>query len=196
MDCIVIGNGESLNRTPLEKLAKKFDTFGCNRIHLLPFRPTYYVRVEPPAFDGTAKQFFEECRLHIENDEYCIFPSGWREELGEYPNVEYVEVCRRFKYHHLSRKFHDAWHLPTLCDANAVTAMMQIAALKGYSRIILVGCDISGEHFSRQDNGIVDAERLRRVHEVAKTSCPIPIFNATLGGALDVYPRIEMSALC
>lgn len=194
MDCIVIGNGESLNKTPLDELAKRYDTFGCNRIHLLPFKPTYYVRVEPPAWDGTAKQFFDECRIHIANGENCIFPD-WEDELGQHPNVTYIKTCHHYKYPHTHKKFPTEWHMPYICDTNAVTTMMQVAVLKGYTRIFLVGCDLDGEHFSKDDNGKVEYERLIAVHTAAAKSSPVPIYNATIGGRLEIYPRIDTERL-
>ncbi len=191
---IVIGNGESLKRTPLPKL--RHDTFGCNRIHLLPFSPTYYVRVEPPQWDGTSQSFYDECRIHIANGEKCIFPDGdWQTILGDHPNIEWIKTCHHFKYPHTSPKFPRAWHLPYICDANTVITMMQIAVLKGYERIVLVGCDLEGGHFDLTDTGVVETERLTRLHETAKRDCPIPIYNATLGGRLNVYERIDIADL-
>jgi len=31
-----------------------------------------------------------------------------------------------------------------------------------------------------------------QVHTVAKRSSPVPIYNATIGGNLEVYPRVNM----
>lgn len=39
---VVIGNGPSLSDVDLERLAKKYPTFGSNRIYSYPFCPTYY----------------------------------------------------------------------------------------------------------------------------------------------------------
>lgn len=196
---IIIGNGESLKNTPLAELARRYDTFACNRIHLIysqtTFRPSYYVRVEPYRLFGTPEQFFDECRLHIRLGEKCIFPKSWMEELNDHPNIEWVNTCHHFKYDHRSRKAPRAWHLPFLCDVNTVSTMMQIAVLKGYGRIVLVGCDLNGGHFSTQDQGWVQTERLKRVHKVAARDCPIPVYNATLGGLLEAYPRMEVKEL-
>ena len=193
----VIGNGESLRETPLEEIRE--DTFGCNRIHLVypfrKFRPVYYVRFEPPTWIGTSEEFYKECKLHLALGEQCIFPSAWWEQLGDWPNIEYRNSCHHFKYHHESRKFPHAWHLPLVCDVNAVTTMMQMAVLKGYEEIVLVGCDLTGAHVSKDDNGKVETERLKRVHEIAFRSCPIPVYNATIGGALEIYPRVKIKDL-
>jgi len=40
---LIIGNGPSLNKTPLAELVKKYPiTFGANKIYDLPFTPTYW----------------------------------------------------------------------------------------------------------------------------------------------------------
>jgi len=44
--CVIIGNGPSLNQTPLDKLGEKYITFGSNRIFEYPFTPTYYSIVD------------------------------------------------------------------------------------------------------------------------------------------------------
>lgn len=188
----VVGNGESLKQTPLEKLG---DTFAVNRIHHIYdrtlWRPTYYVRTEPPQ-GGNPELFFEECRVHIRLGEKCIFPWEWKEVLGEEKNIEYVRVCRHFKYQPPHKKAHLQWHLPTICDTSVITAAMQVAVLKGYSEIRLVGCDVSGKHFSDKDDGLIQTEQWKLQHQIAKSSCPIPIYNATIGGDLDVYERITL----
>lgn len=188
---VIIGNGESLNETPLEELAKRYDTFGCNRIHLLPFSPKYYVRVEPPQWNGTSEDFFNECLFHIWKMENCIFPD-WREELGNHENVEWINTCHHYKYKHTDRKFPQHWHLPFICDVNVIIAMMQIAVVKGYQRLILVGCDLEKKHFSSQDNGLVETERLLKLHEIASRECPVQVLNATIGGVLEAYERINV----
>lgn len=194
----IVGNGESLKDTPLHTIRE--DGFACNRIHKIypvtTWRPTYYVRVEPTFLLGSSQEFFAECRVHIEAGEQCIFPSEWKETLGDHPNIEWINTCHHYKYEHTHKKFPGEWHLPFLCDVNAVTTMMQIAVLKGYSEIILVGCDLVGNHFSPDDHGAVETQRLQRVHEIAAKSCPVPVFNATVGGALEAYPRVDVMSLC
>lgn len=174
------------------------DSFATNRIHhIYPFtrwRPTYYVRTEPP-MGGDPVSFFEECKLHIAAGEKCIFPH-WEEEVGIHPNVEFINTCHHYKYPADHKKTPQEWHLPMVCDFGTVlTAAMQIAVLKGYSRIFLVGCDLTGGHFSEKDNGLTQTELWRKAHEIAKKSCPIPIYNATIGGDLDIYERVDIEWL-
>lgn len=40
--CVIIGNGPSLNNTPLELLGEDYITFGANQIYRYPFTPDYY----------------------------------------------------------------------------------------------------------------------------------------------------------
>ncbi len=40
---VIIGNGPSLNKSPLEELGKKYITFGANKIYDFPFQPNYWV---------------------------------------------------------------------------------------------------------------------------------------------------------
>lgn len=188
----VVGNGESLKKTPLEELG---DTFATNRIHHIynetTWRPTYYVRTEPP-YGGNPDSFFAECRLHIDLGEKCIFPWEWQEVLGGAPNIEYIKVCRHFKYPPPHKKAHLKWHLPTVCDTSVITAAMQVAVLKGYSEIRLVGCDLTGGHFSKDDDGLIQTDHWKIQHEIAKENCPIPIYNYTVGGNLEVYERKDV----
>ena len=195
MRAIVVGNGPSLAKVDLERLVG--DTFATNRIHLIyprtNWRPTYYVRTEPPAGDER-ERFFAECRLHIDSGEQCIFPSAWKETLGEHPNVEYINTCHHFKYGVDNAP--SAWHLPLVCDfGTVVTVAMQLAVLKGYDEIYLIGCDLTGGHFADNYEGAIQTELWRKAHEIAKKSCPVPVYNATVGGELDAYERIDFELL-
>ena len=44
--CVIIGNGPSLDKTPLDKLSKKYITFGSNMIFRKPFTPDYYCIID------------------------------------------------------------------------------------------------------------------------------------------------------
>lgn len=186
--CVVVGNGESLQSIPLEKIA--FPCIAVNRIHkIYPFttwRPEYYVRTEPPAGVEFPEEFRDECRLHAELGEQCTFPKIWKEWLGTYSNVTYRSTCR-----HFSRKYvPSGWHLPMLCDyGTVITAAIQEAVIRGFGEIVLVGCDITGTHFRNYGKSAVQSELWLKAHELAKKECPIPIYNCTLGGSLEVYER-------
>jgi hypothetical protein len=190
----VVGNGESLNRTPLHLLKNEI-TFACNRIHKIypetTWRPTFYVRTEPVGGADDPEEFHDECRLHVSLGEKCWFPKPWKEWLGEYPNVKYGNTCRHFSRDYVP----SGWHLPMVCDyGTVITAAIQRAYLEGATEIFLVGCDLTGGHFAKDYKGAIQSELWLKAHELAKRECPVPIYNATIGGSLAVYPRVELEA--
>ena len=201
MRAFVVGNGESLARTPLERIP--CPTFAVNRIHkiypLTSWRPDFYVRVEPVELDRDSaeavEEFREECRLHVALGEQCTFPKIWKEWLGEHPNVTYRNTCRHFS----RKRIPGGWHLPMLCDyGTVITAAIQEAVIRGFTEIVLVGCDLTGGHFTPDyGKAAIQTELWRTAHRIAKREADargISIYNATAGGSLDVYPRVELEA--
>ncbi len=109
-----------------------------------------------------------------------------------------------------------AWHLPQLCAyAGTMNPALQIAAMMGYNPIYLLGCDLgyTGErmgefpdsnHFdpnyltySDHDMSGRDAT-LIQMHVIAKQetgALGIDVYNATPGGLLEVYPRVELGSI-
>ena len=102
------------------------------------------------------------------------------------------------------------WHLPQICKfGGSVPMTVQLAVQEGADEIILLGCDLghtagTGNHFDSQYAGhrpITKAKAHWRNlankmgHEFCKANSPVPIYNATLGGSLDVYERVEFRSL-
>lgn len=220
--CFIMGNGPSLNRCDLTLLRDEF-TFGVNSIFLnrdtMGFSPTYYV-VEDPlvledrhgqinAYRGPRRKFFGNyarrfikpaddvtfLNLRLRYDEYRGFPWFSRNAVRQVwagGTVSYV--CLQL-----------AWHM-------------------GFSEVYLVGFDhhyeipadakVSGNqilstsadpnHFHpdyfgkgyRWHNPRVDRmedayRRARQVFEGAGRR----VCNATVGGALEVFPRVDYATL-
>ena len=112
----------------------------------------------------------------------------------------------------------EGWHLDetgTLCKyGSGYNCMMQQAALEGYSDIYLVGADLGFKGRPSQDNDNVDLDHFdprynhryaslaraamdndtqRDMHQHAADWCDkrgIRIWNATIGGELEVHPRV------
>lgn len=220
----VIGNGPSLAETPLDLLIGE-KTIGINRIHLIyphtSWRPTVYLKTDhnPRLVDV----YNEENRLNVEVAERAYlwdnFKDGDPEHphrhlpvgLGNHPKVTWVPRCRHHYYfadNHMKRA--QSWHLPEICTAfSGIGPAMQVAVLEGATEIYLLGCDlgygndVGQDHFSPQYSlnkkklGAWDVENVNYCHVVAKRSSPIPIYNATIGGQLEVYPRVDMrEVLC
>lgn len=115
-------------------------------------------------------------------------------------NIDFYPRCKHHTFPVYSKNACHEWHLPALCTAHgSMSPMMQLAVLMGYDEIFLLGCDMftkRGDHFSDEyPMYSVWQERNKieqHIHEVAKKCSPVPIYNATVGGALEVHPRVDI----
>lgn len=221
MRAFVIGNGPSLNDTPLDRLRGEC-TFGLNRFNLLGLNwdPTWWVMADVREADGwwdwpdllrRNSQF-----LFREQDRALIEPYGKTGPQG-INSVIFMPRCEHIGGEYIP----NAWHLPTPCNyGGGISVALQAAAELGRSPIYLVGCDLykyrgpadddinhfDGAYSSYRLNkhgqevntpAVWQAtnERLIHCHKVAKRSAAemgIQIFNATVGGALEVYERVDI----
>lgn len=187
----LIGNGSSLNHTPLELLKGEI-SWGMNRIHLhyrtTLWRPTYYFMCDWN--QQKPRNYWRECvNAHRDTPKWLWegFRNGSRkfpdlEGMGEVPNTTWIDRCEKHHYYagdnYMKRV--ESWHLPELCTAfSGIGAVMQLAYLNGATEIYLLGCDLYAE----------DNTNMTQVHRVAARSCPVPIYNCTVGGRLEVYER-------
>ena len=209
----IIANGSSLNHTPLD-LLKGEVTWGMNRIHLhypqTSWRPTYFFMCDwnqqnPP-------NYWKECiEAHWNTKKFLwdgfrdgnkLFPD--LEPIGDVPNTTWIPRCRKHHYYMASNwKRAESWHLPDICTAfSGIGAMMQLAVLEGATEIYIVGADLYIPDYRKnffienytddqRPRDTLDNENTTQVHRVARRSSPVPIYNATIGGALEVHPRVN-----
>lgn len=204
----ILGNGSSLNQTPLHLLEKE-KTMGVNKIGKI-FSPSYYVKIDYSQFDGSdwkdevLPMLDRPCLL------WSVFRDGVRdygkpfydsipEGIGEQINVTWVSRCE----HHGNKGYQGLWHDPFCTAHNSIVTMVQWAEKLGFDEIYLVGCD--GEftdgitdHFMpyykevdreyRTRNG----ECIKRAHKMIEQSCKAKVFNATVGGSIENYPRVDL----
>ena len=85
----------------------------------------------------------------------------------------------------------------------AIQLAIQIAL---YDEIYLIGCDLghkegASNHFIGRyaiNRGVTRRQAVKRNmanamgHQLAFENSPIPIYNATIGGHLEVYPRVNL----
>lgn len=209
--CFVVGNGPSLNETDLEKLEGEV-TWACNNVHLIypstSWRPTYYVRAES-AYNLEPEHWLESMRVHLDLgcEIYCNdFFFRPRFGLKQTDKVHIPRFCSHYARHYDEETCPHLWHLPIVCTfGGSVNVAIQLAAQEGYDELYLVGCDLGagGEyhHFSplyrhgrEQENRYAVMDPYA-AHLIAKRSSPIPIYNATRGGFLEAYPRINYDDL-
>lgn len=202
--CFVVGNGPSLTSTNLDLMQGEV-SFACNNIHLLynrtAWRPTHYVRAEQ--YFLQEPKFWQEsmdaartigaeiwCNAHFAHDE----------------RVNIIRGCAHCQKHYDSPECPHLLHLPMLCTfGSSVNVAVQIAMLKKYSPIYLIGCDLGYKdgqpsHFDKDyENGYEQQARYANLdtlaaHMVAARS-DYEIYNATVGGLLEVYPRVDYESL-
>ena len=222
--CFIIGNGPSLTIDDLEKL-KDEDCFACNRIYGLydktAWRPKYYCSQD----ERVLGQIKDDLLDAVNDCEQAFFPYNFRDilpaDVKEKENVNlfykpYVSVYSSDGTYpeglmpfsdDISKKIYDGLSI-TYC-------MIQLAAYMGYKEIYLIGID----HNYPMKNGVVDvkqsyADGIKPIDmstqfppelllcEVsfreARRYCEkngIIIKNATRGGKLEVFERINLDLL-
>lgn len=196
----IAGNGKSLNQTDLN-LLKGETSFAVNNIHLIypktDWRPTHYVRAEGYKIPN---DWEESIRVHKE-----LGCEMWTNEcFGREFNA--IHTCQHNLKHFNSPECPHMLHLPVLCGfGSSVNVAVQIAMLKGYSPLYLIGCDLGYQngkpnHFDENyENGFEQDTRYANMdtleaHVIASRS-GYEVYNATVGGNLEVYPRVDFEGL-
>lgn len=203
--CFVIGNGPSLTYDDLRKLQGE-TTFACNSLIRLfdeiPFKPTYY--------------FAQDNRIILDNKEYIEKLDTTRFVKSHYasryhiPGVTYYKMLFPKSPIGFSRNI-----ASVVYSGQTVTySMIQFAAYMGFKEIYLIGVDcnyskdnstISADSYF--DKRLFNSGRQYAAPEVdtnllafarAKEVCDkesIHIYNATRGGKLEIFPRVDLDSL-
>jgi hypothetical protein len=210
--CFILGNGPSLNRTDLRPLREEF-TFGMNRVYLLfprlGFTTTYYVCVNTLVI--------EQCAADIAALSLPRFVT-WRGRrwLSGDPGCIFLDTDYRgqptFSEDATGRVF----------EGSTVTYVaLQLAFFMGFDEVILIGVD---HHFATQgaanatvvsqgddpdhfDSGyfgrgfrwqLPDLEASEAAYRMARRafeSAGRKVLDATPGGKLTVFPKVEYQGL-
>jgi hypothetical protein len=212
----IVGNGPSLNLTNLDLLAGE-TSFGVNRIAgIYPktkWRPTHYARAEEANIGHDPGVYQSDIELHhklgceIWANEFFIWKSEGVRKSGQWRQIR---ACSHYTMHFDDPDCPAFLHLPRLCTfGSSVNVAVQIAlGIMKIDTVYLVGCDMgymAGQvnHFDPDyTNGVGELRDARyteldilAAHMIAARSFPGRIFNATVGGALEVYPRVEFESL-
>lgn len=122
--CLVIGNGPSLNKIPLDFL-RKYTSFGSNRIYLR-FLPNYLGVINPLVVEQYLADF-----MQVEVDALFL-PDSLQIAGG---NVHYLKSIYGppFFSKDASEGVHQGWTISFV--------LLQLAYLMGFSTVLLVGVD-------------------------------------------------------
>ncbi len=209
--CFIIGNGPSLKHTDLSKLRGEY-TIGMNRIFLLfpelGFTTNYFVSINDLVIEQSAND--------IQNLSMPVFVS-WRARRWLKPQENLYFLYTTYTGPGFGR---DA--RKRLWEGATVTYVaLQLAFYLGFEQVILIGVDhnfvtqgrpnttIVSEgddpnHFSPAYFGkgfrwqLPDLETSERAYRMAKTayeSAGRQVLDATVGGKLTVFPKVDYESL-
>lgn len=213
--CVVVGNGPSLRAEDLTRLYELgIPTFGCNRIHLIfpqtPWRPTYYFISDEKLLD----QYKDE--VDGVPSDHRFFPKKFRGKVQN--GIFYNDIY--FDYEHEGKFSVNA--AKGIYPAGSVTTeMIQMAYYMGFYEIYLIGVDFNyattvalnqkSYVYQGEKNYFVDGylkkgevadmpninanllgfQAARREIEAHRRV----ICNATRGGKLEVFQRVNLDEL-
>lgn len=219
--CFIVANGPSLTAEDLDKLSEHGEiTFGMNRIYKFfdqtKWRPTYYVcedeliahdqQKEINAIHAKAKFIPAELKWYhdVKIDKACYFHINYNDNI-RFPYSFSTEIDKQIE-----------------CRGTVTFTCMQIAAYMGFSEIYLLGVDhnyrvtldINGnqvvdpeakDYFTEdydtdiKDIVVHDMGNNTRAYIDARKYCEVnkstKIFNATRGGKLEVFERVDFDSL-
>ena len=206
-DCFIIGNGPSLNKMDLSPLAE-YHTFGLNKIFLIfekyDLNLSYLVATNPLVIEQS-KEVYEK------GLGFPLFLSHTASE-GVVADRKHIE-----RLHTLNLwSFYSDITQP-ICEGNTVTYVaMQLAFFMGFKRVFLIGVDHSfkqsgashetqvyngddenhfhPDYFKGQKWQLADVYGSEVSYHLANyhfINDERQIMDATLGGKLDVFPKID-----
>lgn len=213
--CFVIGNGPSLRIEDLDAIRVNEDlSFGCNRIYVLfdrtEWRPSFYINQDPRVIRGCISE------IRAMDQRQIKFMKAMGKKEYEVDGAIYFDFVIRFGKKKLP-KFSDNPEKELYNGYTVTYAAVQLAAYMGFKEIYLLGCDCSysADNQSKQtisqesypDERMYDPSKVGMppdiaymfsMYEVCKQYCEergIKIYNATRGGKLEVFERVNFDSL-
>ena len=207
--CFIIATGPSLTIDDLEKLKNEY-TFGVNSIIKLfdktDFRPDFYGIQDRDVY-GAMQDIIISTEFKI---------AFYADIIEKYYNVpsNFIPFPYNGEYHlyngklgEYNSKFSDNAY-KIVYDGYSITySLIEIAVYMGFKEIYLVGCDCSYPKGSKNhvvESGFIDKNansnpiRMRVGYQCAKEyadSHGIKIYNATRGGELETFERVDLDEI-
>lgn len=208
--CFIIGNGPSLRIKDLEKLNTEI-TFSSNRIYHVynstGWRPDFYVAFEPEFCKTNADML---AKMEIKKARFLNI-NAWSRNR-ESNNTFWLNCTSKYQLAKLTTKNIEFSNDIAVCvrDAYSVTyTILQIAIYMGFQEIYLLGIDhydksIGNQsvHFYKNKKNEYQTptylEGIEYGYSLAKKEAEkrgIHIYNATRGGRLEVFERVDFDSL-
>ena len=214
--CFIVATGPSLTKEDLQKL-KNETTFGVNALVKwfpeIGWETTYYaiqdvltykkLKHEIDSINTSIILFSLESGLS--SSEYNkIVDIKNKNNSCEYPLYYRDHLYSRFKYQRWNTKFSDNASRIIYDGYTVVYSLIQIAVYMGYKEIYLLGTDCNYKTekshaidygYQKRDIYKIQGDRMIFSYYFAKNyadSHGIKIYNATRGGMLEVFPRVDL----
>lgn len=214
--CFIIGNGPSLTKEDLA-LLKNEVTFASNRIYKMfeqtEWRPTYYAVFD----DSMAADKDLQSNVNVMSCE-----GKFLREQGWLSNRSIINPCYIHSFY--SRKYLAAPEFSTdlskgiFTIATVTYALIQIAYHMGFREIYLLGVDHKYRNEQKKDGTIIEnntksyfgdageiekrvvaasweMEEVYKFAELYSRENSFRIFNATRGGYLEIFERVDLDSL-
>lgn len=219
--CFLIGNGPSLRAEDLTKLHEHGEvTFAFNRVYNIfdqtPWRPTFYISQDEKMLMGCA-EIVDRLELPTK-----LMPVQLKWYYGiDIHDAVYFNMNWQHKDDPMDYSFSDDISNEIHCASTGMYTAAQMAAFMGFTEIYLIGVD---HHFRISQNNkgeivvddqvkdyftdkynedkdklyIPNTQKSTLTYMEMKRQCEqrgIRVYNATRGGKLEVFPRVDFDDL-
>lgn len=219
--CFLVGNGPSLRASDLTKLYEHGEiTFAFNRVYNIfeetPWRPTYYISQDEKMLGG-CQEIVDKLELPCK---LIPIQLHWFHHINIhdalYFNMNWMQNENPLEFHFSDNAAHELF-----CASTGMYTAAQLAAYMGFTEIYFIGVD---HHFQISQNNkgeivvdntvkdyfsdkynedkdnlyIPNTEKSTLTYVAMKEQCDkrnIKVFNATRGGKLEVFPRVDFDTL-
>ncbi len=203
--CFLIGNGPSLTPEDLEKLYQNKElSFACNRIYLIydktNWRPDFYFLIDGYTYEHNKGWIKRKGQISFVKDYIGI-------EADITDDNVFLLRNRDFRFYPDFPPFSEDITKTFYGGRTTMYQMLQAAAYMGFKKIYLLGVDFSwgedgrGAHFDEnygnKDTYVIASKHkneLEHAYIAAKRFAEthnIKIYNATRGGHLEVFERVD-----
>jgi hypothetical protein len=216
----LVGNGPSLNDTNLDLIENEL-SFGMNRISLIyeqtKWRPTFFIctttNVRRPTWHA---DIMDTVNTGIPTFAWSLL----KQDIGDVSSVHFMSCSHGNKVVKEGKEVPaDYWSddiSNRVCKfGTSMLPAYQIAAYMGFKKIYLLGCDLGFRLKSRKSDkdpnhfdpkygtpGATPSQLnsiMVAAHKLAKKMCDergIEVYNCTVGGNLELFPRVKLEDIC
>ena len=204
--CFIVATGPSQSIEDINKLKGEI-TFSVNSLYTCfsdtDWRPTYYCVQDRVVYEKNCKGIDElKAAQRFISDS---IPQAYRKGDILYPTNERFHHC--FNGYKFRIRFSDDSSKVVFAANTIVYSAIQLAVYMGFSEIYLTGCDCNytspKKHFNHDTNEKIESKiKLDEIGNLMLASYraakkytdthPVKIYNATRGGKLEIFPRVNL----